>query len=128
MRKTDWLVLLAFAVLSLFSCRGEGPVPSPPVVTPPENAETAHFYWDELQVSCYSDGSVKPVLGYRVNCRSGDANVTLDAVKVTVCYIKDLGLAPGVWQCSVSAYDEIGSTAYTGPITIKYENGNYSIP
>jgi hypothetical protein len=95
---------------------------------PPGNSETAHFYWDELQVSYYSDGSVKPVLGYRVNCRSTDNEITLDLGKVMVCYLKDLGLAPGVWQCSVAAYDELGATAYTAPIAIKYENGNYSKP
>jgi hypothetical protein len=115
--------------LLLWSCRGGDTtvIPAPPVV-PPSNAETAHFYWDELQVSYYSDGTVRPVLGYRVHCQAADKEITLDVGKVTVCYPKDLGLVPGVWQCSVSAYDEVGATPYTVPIAIKYENGNYSTP
>jgi len=122
-------LVLAVLLLAISACRGGSDAPpSPPIVSPPGNADTAHFYWDELQVSYYSDGSVKPVLGYRVHCQAGDNEITLDVGKTTVCYPRDLGLAPGVWQCSVSAYDELGATAYTAPIAIKYENGNYSIP
>jgi hypothetical protein len=116
-------IILLLILLVLSGCREpQKTVPNAP--TPRPDGLTV-MYWNPMNISTYSDGTVEAVLGYKIHCNSNIA-ISVDVGNVIEFPLKDIGTTNGSWICYVTAYDVKGETGFNSTITIINDNGYFT--
>jgi hypothetical protein len=116
-------IILLLILLVLSGCREtQKTVPNAPTQRP--DGLTV-MYWNPMNISTYSDGTVEAVLGYKIHCNSNIA-ISVDVGNVIEFPLKDIGTTSGSWICYVTAYDVKGETGFNSTITIINDNGYFT--